>query len=439
MKRFLFLLLAIHLVLLLISRFTAWPEMLLWPYLMLKGWLPYKDIAIAHNPLMLVDLTIFNRLFGVGIAQLKIFTWMLIILLDVTLYTVVARLFSKKTALLALVFYIPLQLFYEGNGLWFDLYLTLFGLITFYLVKEKKYLYAGIVWALAFLTKQTAIWFLIPIAIDLTKTSNKNFVPFVKGLVGVFILFVAILFLTGLRSDYWKWAIDFGIFKLPSASGQIQFPAVRTLLISLFPLSAILIWFSTHKSRHLAVWVVAGALGAIPRFEYFHFQPALPFLAIILAELFSEFRSKKLTIKILLSVYLVVLSIVFLKYFIRDWNLEDRFLDNPTLLVAHTIDEQTQDGSYIYVDNAWDNIYALSNTLPATRPWIPYLPWYISLPGVQEEMVTDLINTKPVYIVVGQFANQGLGSYESAPISAYVKDYYFLVNTVNNVEIFKHR
>ncbi len=43
--------------------YTAWPEMLAWPYLILQGWLPYRDIAIAHNPLMLLDLVIFFKLF----------------------------------------------------------------------------------------------------------------------------------------------------------------------------------------------------------------------------------------------------------------------------------------------------------------------------------------------------------------------------------------
>ena len=40
-------------------QFTAWPEMLAWPYLILKGFLPYKDIAIAHNPLLIFVLTKF--------------------------------------------------------------------------------------------------------------------------------------------------------------------------------------------------------------------------------------------------------------------------------------------------------------------------------------------------------------------------------------------
>ena len=63
--------LVVHLFLLIYLKFTAWPEMTLWPYLITKGWLPYQDIAIAHTPLMIGLLAIVYKIFGVGILQLK--------------------------------------------------------------------------------------------------------------------------------------------------------------------------------------------------------------------------------------------------------------------------------------------------------------------------------------------------------------------------------
>jgi len=72
-KFFLVAILLLHVIFLLNLKFTAWPEMLFWPYLMLKGWLPYRDIAIAHTPVLLADLTIFFKIFGLGLLQLKIY------------------------------------------------------------------------------------------------------------------------------------------------------------------------------------------------------------------------------------------------------------------------------------------------------------------------------------------------------------------------------
>ncbi|MEJ2441778.1 MAG: glycosyltransferase family 39 protein, partial [Patescibacteria group bacterium] len=146
-------------------KFTAWPEMTLWPYLMLKGWLPYRDIAIAHTPLLFIDLIIVYGLFGVGLWQIKIYTWLLILLTDCLLFWIVKKLWKEKVALFSLAFYIPLQLFYEGNGLWFDLALAPIALFVFYLLKKKNYFWAGFSWASAFLTKQTAFWFLVPIGL----------------------------------------------------------------------------------------------------------------------------------------------------------------------------------------------------------------------------------------------------------------------------------
>src|SRR3989344_7931037 len=104
--------------------FTAWPEMLLWPYLILNNWLPYKDIAIAHTPLLLGFLAAYFKLAGIGVIQLKLFTWILILLTDYLLFWVVKRLWSRLVAYLSLIAYILLQTFYEVNGLWFDLALT---------------------------------------------------------------------------------------------------------------------------------------------------------------------------------------------------------------------------------------------------------------------------------------------------------------------------
>ena len=133
-KAILVVFLLFHLFLIIRLQFTAWPEMTLWPYLITKGWLPYKDIAVVHTPLLFVDLTILYKLFGVGLWQLKIYTWLLILLTDVLIFYVAKEIWSKKIAICSMLLFIPLQLFYEGNGLWFDLALAPIAFILFYFV-----------------------------------------------------------------------------------------------------------------------------------------------------------------------------------------------------------------------------------------------------------------------------------------------------------------
>src|SRR3990167_10635934 len=86
----------IHLFFLISLSFTAWPEILAWPYFILKGWLPYRDFAMVHTPLLVLDLALFSKIFGIGAMQLKIYAWALIVLTDLTLFYVTRRLWNAK-------------------------------------------------------------------------------------------------------------------------------------------------------------------------------------------------------------------------------------------------------------------------------------------------------------------------------------------------------
>ena len=387
--------LLVHLFLLVKLKFTAWPEMTLWPYLMLKGWLPYKDIAIAHTPLLFTNLIIVYKLFGVGLWQLKIYTWALILLTDLLLYGIVKKVWNKRIALISLAFYIPLQLFYEGNGLWFDLALAPIALIIFYFLKKKNYSWAGVFWALAFLVKQTAFWFLIPIGLMfVSKKTLEKAKKFVLGVIFVFLPSLLIIWALGILPDFIYWAFKFAIGILPKVSGQISFPTLRQLVIALIPFSILgLLPFvlKNNKERvELSTWVIFGFLGAFPRWGLFHFQPALPFLAIIGGLVFSRIKRLKSVFSSLLVAYAMLVLILISRFYTREWGRGDRFFEPDVLRITSYIKEKTRSNDKIYLLNAWDSVYALSDTLPAARPWIPHLAWYMELPGAQEDIVSDL-------------------------------------------------
>lgn len=382
--------------------FTAWPEMLAWPHFILNGWLPYKDIAIAHDPLLIIVLTLFYKLFGVGIAQLQIFTWLLILINYYLLFRITKKLYSQKTAICALLFYIPIQLLYEGNGLWFDLALIPFALLLFYSIKQKKYLISGIIFALGFLTKQTFIYFLIPITLLNIKIKQNlllNTKKFILGLSSIIFVFILLLLIFGILDDFYFWAIKFGIFYLPHARGQVVLPNLRQLAVALFPFSISIL------SPAFIPWIISGAIGVYPRWGLFHFQPALPFLAIAFGVFVSKFNNFSLKVdkrkKILLIIYLLITGIIFSKFVIRNWGKDVRFYEQDVKDVVTELNILNPNHNEIFVLNYWDNIYALSNTMPVTRPWIPYLSWYLSVPNVKDEIVSDIKTEMPEQIVVG--------------------------------------
>lgn len=439
-KLYLVLLLGVHLLLLYVLKFTAWPEMTLWPYLILHGFLPYKDIAVAHTPLLLAKLAVFYKLFGVGIIQLKIFTWLLILVLDFFVFWIAKKLWNIKTAYIALGFFVFWQLFFDGNGLWFDLFMSIPTLVSFYLVEKKNYFWSGIFWALAFISKQTAAFFLVPIGIAILRDREnviQNIKKFVLGILPIVILTILTLWIFGILPAFIHWAIYFGIFVLPKASGQIQLPSLKALAVTIFPFLIFLplIWKNFRKNVNLLIWAIAGSLGAYPRFEYFHIQPAVPYLALATGIFFSEKIWKSKLIKIFLIFYILGSLYLFGGFFMRNFNEGTRFFETDVADVVSYIDSNTQSSDRIFIMNWWDNVYALSDRLPAINPWIPQLSWYTEIPGIQEKMVEDLTSVKPKLIILYPYSDSGLSAYIPQKVYIYVMQNYKLKEKVDDIDI----
>lgn len=442
------LVLLLHLFLLLQLKFTAWPEMLLWSYMMIKGFLPYKDIAIVHTPHLVTDLFIFFKLFGVGILQLKIYTWIVVIVSDIVLFWVADKIWNRKVALVSVLSFVFLQIFFDGNGLWFESLIVPFVIFTLYLLNKKEYLWSGIAWALMFLTKQTAIWFLLPIGIMILQNFDKKkklepFVKFAFGVLMVSLLFVLILVVFGIQSDFYNWAINFGLFVLPRSQGQIQLPEIRNLLVSAFPLAifAPLLFIgkgSKNDRRDLSLslvsWAVFASMGIYPRFEYFHFQPALPFIAMAIALVYTRIKKEKL-IKSFMALYLIGFAYLFANYFMANWNEGTRFYEENVKSVVSYVKSNTNPGDKIFVMNWWDNIYALTDTIPATDPWIPQLEWYQEAKGIQDKELEDLSFSKPKMIIFQEYSDFGLASYKPQKLYNYLLINYEMKEKIGGIKI----
>lgn len=375
--------------------YTAWPEMLAWPYLILQGWLPYRDIAIAHNPLMLLDLVIFFKLFGIGITQLKIYTLILIAINVFLVYFVSNKFWNKKGAYLSSVLYILLTIVFEGNGLWFDLALTPFAILLYYFLRQKNYLWSGIVFALGFLTKQTFIYFSLPIIFGMIhdmKSMVSRFKQLVIGSGITFGVFVIVLYSLGILDDYYNWAIEFGILYLPNAVGQISFPNLKQIIFSFSPFLILLF----TNNLLLTVFTIVGVMGVYPRFELFHFQPALPFIAIAISTVIMSQR--KMAIKLLI----VLFTILFLGFgMYRQLGTNTRFFESDVEKVVIKINSHQPRIDSLYVINYWDNLYALTNTKPP-KPLIPYIPWYLDYGDNKASIINGLKTSIPDAVVIGE-------------------------------------
>jgi len=146
-------------------------------------------------------------------------------------------------------------------------------------------------------------------------------------------------------------------------------------------------------------------MGVYPRWGLFHFQPALPFLsisfALALANLKSfSFKTDKFK-KLLILFYILIVVVIFIRFLSRNLGGEVRFYEQDVKDVATELNILNPNHNDIFVLNYWDNIYALTDSMPVTKPWIPYLSWYLSVPDVKEEIFSDIKTKMPEQIVVG--------------------------------------
>jgi len=440
-KLLIFIFLILHLGLLYTFSFTAWPEMLIRPYLMLKGYLPYKDFIMEHNPLLLFDIALFNGIFGTGLLQLKIYSWILIILTDIILFLVAKKLWNSKVALFSLTFYIPMQLIYDGNGLWFDLVLAPFVLLIFYLLREKKYFWSGVIFAFSFLIKQTAFWFIFPISfyflVDLKKRNFNRINLLFSGFIIVILIFLTVLAFFGIAFHYFRWAIDYGIFILPKSQAVTRLPSIKEFLVYFSPYFIFIPFFILKKGKEkdLIFWSFFSLLGVFPRFELFHFQPSIPFISMVLGLVFFSYWKNKV-IRLILMFYFTLFLILFGKIAAREWREEDRFWGENERKIALFVKSKVKEDEKIYVLNYWDSLYVMTNTLPAVKPLIPFLPWYLNYDNLKQSVINDLYLNMPRVIIKGDYNSFGLGSYMLPEIDVMIERYYSLSYKIDSVSVF---
>lgn len=424
-------------------KFTAWPEMLVWPYLITRGWLPYLNMAIVHTPILNIVLALFYKIGGVEINQLKYFTWIIIVLSDLILYLIANKIWGKKTAIFSVISFAIWQIFFDGNGLWFEILIIPQVMILFYSLYRKKYLLSGIIWSLMIFTKQTSIWFAIPIVYEIWKNGSKkqqtsNIKNIIFGALVTGVIALVGLYLWGVLPAFWSWAIKFGVFVLPRSNGQIQLPGIKNILVSVYPflIFFVLISIDVRKNINLLFWIVAGCLGAYPRFEYFHFQPGVPFLGIVSGLIYANFSKMSKYQKYVVVVYLFGALYLFSGFFMRNYREGVRFYDQSVINIERYVKEKTSPDDKIFVMNWWDSIYALTDTFPATNPLIPQLSWYQELPGIQDNEIRDLKAYVPKLILLQPYSETGLSSYIPQKLYDYVLANYKIKDKIDGIEIY---
>ena len=283
-----FLILLFHLYLLINTGFTAWPEMFSYPFLFDKGFILYKDIAHVYQPLLTLTLFIIFKFLGYKLLVLKIFTWAIILLNDLLIYKIIkSYILNHKSALVVVFIYSIIQVFFEGNMLWFDLATTPLILLLLYACLTTNYLFMGLFLALSVFVKQQTVLLIIPVIFVLIKNKGSWIKVFIGGLIPSIIILPWILF-SGAFKDYIFWSVTFPLRWLPMFKSYPAFPTSSQWLIIFLILVPVIIGLFRKLNFIFVLFFLALLTAAFPRFSYFHLQPALVIYPIVLGLLLKN-------------------------------------------------------------------------------------------------------------------------------------------------------
>jgi len=381
----------LHLFLLIKSQFTAWPEVVSFPYLISKGFLINKDFIHPYPPLLTYFLLIVYKIFGFKLFVLKLFSYSLILIADVFVYLLVSKLSSKKLALWLTFCYIFAQTFLEGNMLWFDTALVPFLLISVYFLLNNKFLISGLFLAITIFIKQSAIIYLLVFLLAVF-LNNKNFVVNLKKilvfpiLIGI-ILLVNFLFHQSVQNNF-NWLFYYPIVYWSQFPSYVDFALEKkeiAIVLFLFVINFFLLLNKNKKNILFVLLNISSLIAIYPRFSFFHAQ-------VLIA---VSFVSLSLINKKIMFIWLVVFFLLIKSYFVFT-KIEDRFWNQKAIDTANIVKQFSHnEKTYFLGPNSLN--YVLSQTIPS-KPFVDGFGWYWEVPSLAQNTLNSWDSDSPEYI-----------------------------------------
>lgn len=432
-KRYLILVGAIFVHLFILSRlqFTAWPEMVSFPYLVNHGFVTYRDAIHAYPALLINILAILYKIFGYNVWVLKIFGWFGFFVSDILIFVLIQKFTKNKNlAIIGVLGYAILQPVLEGNMVWPDLVIVPFLLLTFLFLSEKRYFWSGIMIGLAILTKQTGIFFLgISILwLFIYERNLKTILRFGCGILIVVLPFILVLLKQNSFMEFVNWAIIYPSKYWTKFPGYVQLtPTLREnlILLTLFFPFAFLIFkakkkiFADKYFLLLFGFLICGLVGIYPRFSFFHFQSALAFLIIIIGYLINNTKIKP---------HWFLIPVLFILIFQHNQLMlvGNRFWSEGDLVLAEKIKNESVPDKPVYLLGLPSGMYAYADRLP-NKPWLDNFGWYLEINGVQEEVIRGFEKEPPDVIFWETPINGNwydIGVYQPKMITDWIRENY---------------
>lgn len=421
--------------------FTAWPEMLSYPYLFSNGFVLYKDFIMPYPPTLPFLLSLIFNIFGFNPYVLKIFTWILILGIDFLLYMVLKKITqNNQKSLIFLALFTLLQSFLEGNMLWFDLTTVPPLLLAFFFIlkwlekkKIKDLFLVGLFLSLTIIVKQIALiylfGFLFFYLISTVKINPKEITGLCFGLIVPFIPLGLYLFFTNSFLQFWNWTIYYPLFEWSKFPGYVNFAISKryvlvTFLLLLSLLTGLFLAFKKiirDKVTLLAfIFLITTLIAVYPRFSFFHLQPALVFIIILLARFFIQLpaRFKLIQTVLIFTTTFIIMNAIFPTVAGKGI----RFYSETDKTLGQQIQKLVKPNERIFLLGLDSSLYVFSNHLPSKR-WSDNFGWYLEVPKVQE-WVLEGFESDPPQFIFRRIPSEGrwfdLGTYQPQKILNYI-------------------
>lgn len=397
-KIFLSLILFSHVFILTKLNFFPYPELFIYPYLTNHGLKPYSQILDQHFPGLMFLPVNFDNLGMTTPGVARIWSIALVVAIQLSLFAIGSKILkSERKALTVNLLYLLWQPFFEGWVLWIDSFLPLFLLLAFYFLYKKNFFLTGIFLGAALVFKQVLILLsLVTLIYVFYESKNtRKIILYFFGLLLPTTMMVLYFLSIGVIKDFWYWTVIFNLTTFAKYGKQTVPSFAHFLRVAVVFAPAILGLAGKDKRvvKLLLIFLIGALPAALARFDFVHFQPALPF--VILATVYGLDRLK---FKKLVWIGYVLVLIWWLPPFYKGYlGNKVLFFDAEVYELAAKINQLVTPGEKIFIFGAPPHLYQMTKTKPAGDIFVFQFPWFFMI--AEDRILEGIKKDKPEIIV----------------------------------------
>ena len=415
--------LILHVALIFARGYFLSGEFTLYPYLVSRGFLPYRDILDQHFPTLLFGPFSLPAFLTANPWPLLALFLGTLILTDIFLFASLIR-FKVKLPLVWLVLFIVSSVYFSGYVLWIETFVNLLISLWLFLSFSKNNLrrfVSGFLLSQIILLRPT----IAPALLVLSFTfSSLSWSLVLGGIIGIAVpaLFI---FRQGIFPDFYHLAIQFNKEVYPKEA--MTFPGIREIAFLLIWLAPVVISVIKNKKfQYLAILLLLLPL-AFPRFGYEHLQP-LYLLAVVFAAITSN--KPKLPVYVFIIIFFCLNLVSAIRHPYGNFYLNKEVQEAASEIKLLPTQE-------IYLLGAPDILYQLTGKIPPNYTYVPSLPWYLHQKDFQKKIIASLETSKIPVIVNpnAQVDGQNILT-ESQTVFEYIKMNYAEGGNIGSFQLF---